>query len=61
MQIGKLQQDLAKAAEEGKSLTHTNKMKDRGRAGRRSWHVALSCLNQEINKMKLGSHYSSVI
>ena len=36
MQIGKLQQDLAKAAEEVKSLTHTNKMKDRGRAVRRS-------------------------
>ena len=30
MQIGKLQQDLAKATEEVKSLTHTNKMKDRG-------------------------------
>ncbi|KNB46200.1 hypothetical protein JH06_4640 [Blastocystis sp. subtype 4] len=49
--ISQMQQDLGKYAEEVKTLTHTNKIKDR----------ALSCLNQEINKLKLGSHYSTVL
>ncbi|CBK21004.2 uncharacterized protein [Blastocystis hominis] len=49
VQLAQLKTEHAKNVDYVKTLLHSNKMKDR----------AISCLNQEINKIKLGSHVAS--
>lgn len=59
VQLAQLKSEHAKNVDYVKTLLHSNKMKDRGRNVGNKRSVAISCLNQEINKIKLGSHVAS--